>query len=163
MANIIAIMGASGTGKSSGLLKNEEFHIKGLNHEETCVINVAGKELPGKGSRRFYPLGVKLSEGGNHFIVEEAHSIAELIRAISDTTKFKNLIIDDAGYIMGFNVINNALKKGYDKWTMGAVDFMSVINSAKSARPDLNIFFMFHTEVGKDERIKIKTAGAMIM
>ena len=39
---------------------------------------------------------------------------------------------------------------------------MKVINSAKSARTDLNVIMMFNTEVGKDERIKIKTAGSMI-
>ena len=49
-----------------------------------------------------------------------------------------------------------------DKWVDGAVGFMQVINAAKNARPDLKIFFLFHTEVGKDERLKIKTSGAMI-
>ena len=39
---------------------------------------------------------------------------------------------------------------------------MKVINAVKSARMDLNVIMMFHTEVGKDERIKIKTAGSMI-
>ena len=162
MANLIGIMGPSGFGKTTGLLANEEFKIKGLNPEETCIINVSGKPLPGKGWRKSYPLDKKLSEGGNHFIVTDPGSMTGLINAIAGTPRVRNLVIDDAGYIMGFNVIDNAKRKGYDKWVDGAVSFMSVINAAKAARMDLNVFFIFHTEMGKDERMKIKTAGAMI-
>lgn len=162
MANLIAVMGASGFGKSTSLFPNLELNIKGLNPEETYIINVSGKPLPGKGSMNKYPLGKKISEGGNHRILTNPSDIATLIGTINNTPKFKNLIIDDAGYIMGFDVIDNAKKKGYDKWVDGAVSFMGVINAAKAARMDLNIVFTFHTEMGKDERMKIKTAGAMI-
>lgn len=41
MANLIAIVGQSGTGKSSSL--------RNLNAEETFIINVASKPLPFKG------------------------------------------------------------------------------------------------------------------
>lgn len=41
MANLIAIVGASGTGKSSS--------IRTLNPSETFIINVASKPLPFKG------------------------------------------------------------------------------------------------------------------
>lgn len=162
MANLVAVMAPSGFGKSTAILPNEAFGIKGLNPEETCIINVSGKPLPAKGWKKTYPLGKKLSEGGNHYIVSDPASIASLVAAVAETPRIKNLVIDDAGYIMGFNVIDNAKRKGYDKWVDGAVSFMAVINAAKSARMDLNVFFMFHVEVGKDERIKIKTAGAMI-
>ena len=163
MANLIAIMGTSGFGKTTSLLPNPEFGIKGLNPEETFIINISGKPLPGKGAMRLYPIDDrKLAEGKNHIILDSPDGIAELCKAVSNTPRIKNLIIDDAGYIMGFDVIENAKKRGFDKWTDLAVNFMKVINSAKSARTDLNVIMMFHTEVGKDERIKIKTAGSMI-
>ena len=163
MANLIAIMGTSGFGKTTSLLPNPEFGIKGLNPEETFIINVSGKPLPGKGTIRLYPIdNRKLSEGKNHIILTNPDEIATLCKAISDTPKIKNLVIDDCGYIMGFDVIENANKRNYDKWTALAVNFMKVINAAKNARMDLNVIMMFHTEVGKDERIKIKTSGAML-
>lgn len=163
MANLIAIMGTSGFGKTTSLLPNPEFGIKGLNPEETFIINVSGKPLPGKGTIRLYPIdNRKLSEGKNHIILTSPDEIATLCKAISDTPKIKNLVIDDCGYIMGFDVIENANKRNYDKWTALAVNFMKVINAAKNARMDLNVIMMFHTEVGKDERIKIKTSGAML-
>ena len=39
---------------------------------------------------------------------------------------------------------------------------MSVVTALKSCRQDLYAFCIFHTEVGKDEKTKIKTSGAMI-
>ena len=163
MANLIAIMGTSGFGKTTSILPNKEFNIKGLNPEETFIINVSGKPLPGKSAMKLYPLdNRKLSEGKNHIILTNPDEISALCKAIADSPKIKNLIIDDAGYIMGFDVIDNANKRGYDKWTSLAVNFMKVINTLKSLRMDLNAIMMFHTEVGKDERVKIKTAGQMI-
>lgn len=163
MANLIAIMGSSGGGKSTAILKNEEFKIKGLDPKETFVINVSGKPLPGRGSIKLYPLDKKPSEGGNHIIMKDPSAIAQLITNIDNSrSDIKNVIVDDAGYIMGFDVMDNINTKGFDKWTQLAANFMKVVNAAKSARMDLNIIFTFHTEVGKDEKLKIKTAGAMI-
>lgn len=48
MANLIAIVGASGSGKSSS--------IRTLNPEETFIINVASKPLPFKGWRSKYTI-----------------------------------------------------------------------------------------------------------
>lgn len=163
MANLIGIMGPSGFGKTTSLLPNKKFGIEGLDPKETFIINVTGKLLPGKGSMKLFPIDDrKLSEGKNHIILSSADEIASLCKAIDATPAVKNLIIDDAGYIMGFDVIDNIKRKGYDKWSDLASNFMKVINTLKAARIDLNVILMFHTEVGKDERIKIKTAGAMI-
>ena len=46
MANICIVMGPSGTGKSTS--------IKGLNPEETVILNLLGKKLPFKGSSALY-------------------------------------------------------------------------------------------------------------
>jgi predicted kinase len=48
MANLIALVGASGSGKSSS--------IRTLNPEETFIINVASKPLPFKGWRSKYTI-----------------------------------------------------------------------------------------------------------
>ena len=46
MANIIMLLGKSGTGKSTS--------IKGLDSKETVVINVLGKRLPFIGNNALY-------------------------------------------------------------------------------------------------------------
>lgn len=48
MANLIAIVGSSGVGKSTS--------IRTLNPKETFIINVASKPLPFKGWRSNYSL-----------------------------------------------------------------------------------------------------------
>lgn len=48
MANLIAIVGSSGVGKSSS--------IRTLNPAETFIINVASKPLPFKGWRSKYTI-----------------------------------------------------------------------------------------------------------
>lgn len=164
MANLIALMGASGFGKSTSIIENKEFGIKGLPPEKTFIINTAGKPLPGKGSMKLYPTGLKPSEGGRHIELSNPYQIADLIRYVdSSLPNIEYLILEDIGMVMGFNVMDNAKNKGYDKWTSLAVDFMQIINAAKSIRRNnLNIVFFFHTEMGKDDRIKIKTSGSMI-
>ena len=163
MAHLISVMGSSGSGKSSSILPNEELEIKGLNPEETVIINVAGKPLPARGSNRMYPQGQKASEGGRHFSVSKPEQIIAILTYINNNRpEIKNIVLDDMGYIMGFDVIDNARRKGYAKWVDTAVNFMSVINALKAMRHDIYAFCIFHTEVGKDEKIKIKTSGSMI-
>lgn len=163
MAHLIAVMGSSGMGKSTSLLPNESLGIKGLNPEETFIINVSGKPLPARGSNVMYPLGIKPSEGGRHVIAKNPEQIATIIAYISEhRLDIKNIVLDDLGYVMGFDVLDNAKRKGYDKWVDTAVDFMSIINALNNARPDLYAFCLFHTEEGKDGKTKIKTSGAMI-
>ncbi len=160
-ATLIAIMGPSGTGKSTSILGSPDFGIIGLDPEKTALINVAGKPLPSRGFKKHYK-DAKLSEGGNYKVLSNAGDIISFTEAINNTPRFENLIIDDMGYVMGFDVIDNAKRKGYDKWVDGAVNFMAIINKLRACRDNLNIFCFFHTEVGKDEKSKIKTAGAMI-
>ena len=49
MSELIGIVGASGTGKSTSMGNIPELGIEGLNPEETFVINVMGKPLPFRG------------------------------------------------------------------------------------------------------------------
>lgn len=83
MANIIMLLGKSGTGKSTS--------IKGLDPKETVVINVLGKRLPFKGSNALYN-----KENKNLFQRESYTDIISLVQNISDkATNVKNIILDD--------------------------------------------------------------------
>ena len=58
----IAIVGKSGTGKSTSYGQFPELGIKGLDPKETVIINVAGKDLPFRGWKKLY--SGKITEGG---------------------------------------------------------------------------------------------------
>ena len=83
MANIVLIMGPSGTGKSTS--------IKTLDPKETVIFNVLKKRLPFKGSNASYN-----KENKNLFEVEEYTQVINLLMNIDKSaTHVKNIIIDD--------------------------------------------------------------------
>ena len=90
----IAIVGASGTGKSTSYGQIPEIGIEGLNPKETVVINVSGKDLPFRGWKKSY--NGEIPTGGNYFQSAEAERIAKAIQFISEKRDdIKNIVIDD--------------------------------------------------------------------
>lgn len=148
MTNLIAIMGSSGTGKSTSL--------RNLNPKETCIINVSKKPLPFRNAKQ-YKEGIK--EGGNMTFADNPNQVIQILKYVGD--KFKNIIIDDAGYLMGFDVMRRSNEKGYEKWTELAAAMFNVIDTARNL-DNVNVIFTFHTEKGEDGLMKIKTAGKLL-
>lgn len=154
MANICLILGKTGTGKSTS--------IKNLNPDTTAIINVLGKPLPFKGSNAAYNI--------ERMNIMQAYDHASIITAIHDisttATHIKDLIIDDATYIMRKENFNKATSKGYDKFVEMAVHFQKIIETAEQARKDLNIYIMMHTEDvvsnGSIVEQKVSTVGKML-
>jgi ABC-type phosphate/phosphonate transport system ATPase subunit len=54
MANAIAVVGDTGTGKSSSIMPDETLGLIGLNPAETFIINVKDKPLPMRGFKRHH-------------------------------------------------------------------------------------------------------------
>jgi ABC-type phosphate/phosphonate transport system ATPase subunit len=105
-SKLVGIVGETGTGKSTS--------IKYLNPEETYIINVAKKELPFKGSEKLYN-----TEKKNYKEVDDANEISRLLKTISEkATHIKNVIIEDANYVMGFSMVAKATEKGYEKFSI---------------------------------------------
>ena len=92
----IAIVGDSGTGKSTSLGNIPEIGLVGLDPKETVLINVAGKDLPFKGGSKVY-VGA-ISSNGNLLDTAEAKTISDAINYISDKRKD----------IKNFNIKNGA-------------------------------------------------------
>ena len=154
MRKVIAIVGDTGSGKSTS--------IKHLDSKSTYIINVAGKELPFRGSGKLYN-----SENKNYKDISDAKEILKLLRTISEkATHIKNVIIEDGNYIMAFNLVSKATEVGYTKFSVMAQDMVNLIQEAKKLREDLNIFYFSHLEEVEDSgevvNYKLKTAGKMI-
>jgi len=163
MANLIAVVGQSGFGKSTSIFPNESVGIKGLDPARTVIINVSNKPLPVKGAYKMYDPSKSIKEGGNYVETDSPTAISEIIKYVSDNRKeITSIVVDDAGYIMGFDVMRRSNEKGYEKWTELAAAMFKPINTARTARRDLNIVFLFHQEKGEDGALKIKTAGKLL-
>lgn len=162
----VAIVGKSGDGKTTAFFPCPELGIEGLPPEQTVFINVAGKELPMRGAMKMYPPDKPINQGGNYIESEDCEFITQAILWIGQNRQdVKHIVIDDAGYLMGLEVISKAKNKSFDKWTDLAVNKMKVINAIRSlnkTRKDIGIYCVYHQEKAADGTMKIKTAGAML-
>ncbi len=154
MANIIMLLGKSGTGKSTS--------IKGLDSKETVVINVLGKRLPFKGSNALYN-----KENKNLFQRESYTDIISLIQNISDkATNVKNIILDDFIYVMRKEYFSRAKENGYGKYTELAQHFQQIISTCEKLREDLNVFMILHSEDVQSDKVttgyKVATVGNLV-
>ena len=154
MANIIMLLGKSGTGKSTS--------IKGLDSKETVVINVLGKRLPFKGSNSLYN-----KENKNLFQRETYTDIISLIQNISDKAiNVKNIILDDFIYVMRKEYFSRAKENGYGKYTELAQHFQQIISTCEKLRDDLTVFMILHSEDVQSDKVttgyKVSTVGNLV-
>ncbi len=154
MAKLVAVVGDTGTGKSTS--------IRTMDPKDTYIISVAGKELPFKGSDKIYN-----RENKNYKVVESAGEILDLIKKLSkDVPEVKNIIIDDANYIMGFDLVNKATETGFTKFSLLARGMVNLIQESKKLRDDLMVYYFTHLEEVEDSgeivSYKFKTAGKLL-
>ena len=153
-SKLVGIVGATGTGKSTS--------IKHLNPEETYIINVAKKELPFKGSEKFYNV-----EKRKYVELDDANDISRKLKAISEKAPhIKNIILEDSNYVMGFTMLDKAMEKGYEKFSVMARDTVTMIKTARQLRDDMTVFYFSHPDTIEDGGdiigYKMKTSGKLI-
>lgn len=154
MSKLIAIAGDTGVGKSSSLIH--------LSPKDTYIINVAGKELPFKGSAKLYNV-----ENKNYRVVENAGEVLDLLRVLSEKAlHIRNIVIEDGNYLMGFNMVDRATEVGYTKFSVMAQSMKNLIQGAKKLRDDITVVYMSHIEeiedTGEIVGYKLKTAGKLV-
>lgn len=162
MADLIAVVGASGSGKSTSL--------RNLDPETTFIINVAGKPLPFKGFKKNYKQLVQNPETkkleGNLYNTSDVAKIGQVLRVIDKTRpEIRTVIIEDAQYLMAFEAMDRASEKSYDKFTQIASNFYSVLKESMNMRDNLKVCVLTHSENTGDvvnPSYKIKTIGKML-
>lgn len=132
----ILIMGPSGSGKSTSL--------RNFTAEEVGIFNVSGKPLPFRGGLPF----------------AQMTNANEIEQALKRGTR-RCYVIDDAQYIMSFEEMDTRMT-GYDKWNAIGYGFIGLVRSVAKLPPDTTVYFLMHTEVGDDGRVKAKTLGKLI-
>ena len=138
MGVAVLVLGASGSGKSTSLRNMSPEHVE--------VLNVAGKPLPFRGQL----------PSKNFVSYDDIHKAFR-------QDGYPIYVVDDSQYLMAFEGFDKANEKGYDKFTHMAVHFKEMITDWIRELPDHTIvYFLHHTEIGDDQRIKPKTLGKML-
>lgn len=132
----VLIIGASGSGKSTSL--------RNFTEGEVGLFNVSGKPLPFRGGMKFAR------------IADAAKIRAQLAKGTR-----RCYVIDDAQYIMSFEEMDSKLT-GYDKWNSIGYGFIGLVRSVLDLPADTIVYFLMHSEVGDDGRLKAKTLGKLI-
>lgn len=140
MANIVLVIGDSGTGKSASL--------RNFKPDEVLVINCAGKPLPFQ----------------NHFeqITPTFEKLTKDVQKALATTEKKVVVVDDAQYIMSFQYMRRIKENGWDKWNDIQGDFFNIIQDAKKLPKDVVVYFLSHLQRDDAGHEKVKTMGKML-
>lgn len=132
----VLVMGPSGSGKSTSL--------RNFTADEIGLINVSGKPLPFRGKLPYATL-----------------SNAKEVEGVIKKGTRKAYVIDDAQYIMSFEEMDTKLS-GFDKWNAIGYGFIGLVRSISTLTEDTIVYFLMHTEIGDDGRVKAKTLGKLI-
>lgn len=160
-AETIAIVGESGTGKSTSL--------RNLNPEETFIISTTGKPLPFRAwKKKFTPLEIKDGKivGGNYYVSSKWDQIIKILAIVNTKMpQIKQVIVDDFQYVLSYEFVDRATEVGYGKFSELAQHAMEILRYAEKMRDDCKMIFLTHSEnVGDamNPKYVIKTVGKLL-
>lgn len=142
MATAVLIMGESGSGKSASL--------RNFAPNEISVFNVTSKPLPFKQGKTKVPK------------IDNA-TYTDIANALANPNK-RAYVIDDAGYLLSFEMFKRANETGYSKFTDMAKNFFDMLDFINTKLPnDIIVYITMHTEDDSEmHRVKVKTIGKML-
>lgn len=151
MAKIIAVMGESGSGKTTSM--------RGLDPATTYYIDADKKGLSWKGWKKQYN-----AENKNYLKTDDQNMVLNILHGINDKRpNVKTIIVDTINGIMVADEMRRSKEKGYDKWQDLAVAIYGIIDYALTMRDDLTVIFVAHTQTERDDSgyqfTRIKTSG----
>ena len=154
MAQIIAIMGDSGAGKTTSL--------RNCDPASTYIIDADKKGLSWKGWRNQYNFSAK-----NYYRGDNANEILYIMQGINDKCPhIKLIVVDTINGVMVADEMRRSKEKGYDKWLDLATAVYYLVDNALYFRDDLTVVFIAHTQIDREEDgyrfTRIKTSGKKI-
>ena len=159
-AETIAIVGESGTGKSTSL--------RNLNPEETFIISTTGKPLPFRAwKKKYIPIKIEgKNVSGNYYVSSTWDQILKILQIIDKMMpQIKQVIIDDFQYVLSYEFVDRATEVGYTKFSELAQHAMEILRYSEKMREDCKMIFLTHSEnVGDNVNPKfvIKTVGKLL-
>lgn len=159
-AETIAIVGESGTGKSTSL--------RNLNPETTFIISTTGKPLPFRAwKKKYIPIKIEgKNVSGNYYVSSKWDQILKILQIIDKMMpQIKQVIIDDFQYVLSYEFVDRATEVGYTKFSELAQHAMEILRYSEKMREDCKMIFLTHSEnVGDNVNPKyvIKTVGKLL-
>lgn len=159
-AETIAIVGESGTGKSTSL--------RNLNSETTFIISTTGKPLPFRAwKKKYIPIKIEgKNVSGNYYVSSKWDQILKILQIIDKMMPhIKQVIIDDFQYVLSYEFVDRATEIGYTKFSELAQHAMEILRYSEKMREDCKMIFLTHSEnVGDNVNPKyvIKTVGKLL-
>lgn len=159
-AETIAIVGESGTGKSTSL--------RNLNPETTFIISTTGKPLPFRAwKKKYIPIKIEgKNVSGNYYVSSKWDQILKILQIIDKMMpRIKQVIIDDFQYVLSYEFVDRATEVGYTKFSELAQHAMEILRYSEKMREDCKMIFLTHSEnVGDNVNPKyvIKTVGKLL-
>lgn len=141
MAQMLLIMGESGTGKSTSM--------RNCDPATTAVVNPVGKPLPFKG--KFTMLNSEV----------ESRKICKFMKEQAVAGK-KLLVVDDFQYILSVPYMNRIKENGWDKWNDFGANYFEIIEVCKELPDDVVVAYMTHTETLDNGVTTIKLIGKLL-
>lgn len=141
MAQMVLIMGESGTGKSTSM--------RNCDPATTAVVNPVGKPLPFKGKYEMLNS------------VTESHKITKFMKEQAAAGK-KLLVVDDFQYILSVPYMNRIKENGWDKWNDFGANYFEIIEVCKELPEDVVVAYMTHTETLENGVTTIKLIGKLL-
>lgn len=141
MAQMVLIMGESGTGKSTSM--------RNCDPETTAIVNPVGKPLPFKG--KFTTLNGET----------ESRKICKFMKEQAAAGK-KLIVVDDFQYILSVPYMNRIKENGWDKWNDFGANYFEIIEVCKSLPDDVIVAYLSHSETLENGVTTIKLIGKLL-
>lgn len=140
MGIAVLILGESGSGKT--------YSLKHMDPDKVGVFSVRKGTLP-------FP------EGKSFKIAKKASY--EVIYKVLKNPTMKTYVVDDSQYLMVNEFFRKANDSGYQKYTSIGKNFSDLLEYIAYQVPDdVVVYFLHHTQITSDGRIKAKTVGQML-
>lgn len=150
MAKVIAIMGESGSGKTTSM--------QNLDPKTTFYIDADRKGLSWRGWREQYS-----EKKGNYLKSDDANIVRQYIRKIAEMKNWKVVVVDTINGLMVADEMRRSKEKGYDKWVDLATCVWDLVVDCYDYRDDLTVIFTAHTQTEADDSgyrfTRIQTSG----
>lgn len=150
---IIGIMGDSGSGKTTA--------FRNIDPKTTMYVDCDKKGLSWKGWKKSFS-----EEKKNYLVTDKPATARAMLKKVNEEPGFKhikNIVFDTINGLMVADEMRRSKEKGFDKWQDLATCIYYLIDDALVVRPDLNVFFIAHTQTDMDDTgykfTHIKTSG----